>query len=298
MPPSSDHSLAKNDHSRSSDLGSKLETRTVSPVNLGELLNLVGLSTGVVLYAMLLAMVIRARRARRHCRFRSASSLDVSPRIALEPVRAARLRSAEIRHCRTVSAGLGHRIRRARSVAGRRRALGAAPRRQGSQRRSGIGRSQSLRTRSARSRRFSISSPRCEAKSCRRSDAMRLLTYTFVALVVPLAAATRGQPGSRRALWIAALAVFAVSALHLSQLHAANPSWPVELLGHHASLPLALAILYQDYPFALADLFLKRALALLAVVVDRLCRGRHVRRSIRRRSRHSSSTIRGSSRCS
>src|SRR5512132_2127865 len=36
--------------------------RTVSPVNLGELLNLVGLSTGVALYAMLLAMVIRARR--------------------------------------------------------------------------------------------------------------------------------------------------------------------------------------------------------------------------------------------
>src|ERR1051325_12226105 len=37
------------------------EMRTVSPVNLGQLLNLVGLSTGVVLYAMLLAMVIRAR---------------------------------------------------------------------------------------------------------------------------------------------------------------------------------------------------------------------------------------------
>jgi hypothetical protein len=31
-------------------------------------------------------------------------------------------------------------------------------------------------------------------------------------------------------------------------------------------LPLAFAILYQDYPFALADLFLKRALALLAIV--------------------------------
>src|SRR5262249_8937545 len=30
---------------------------------------------------------------------------------------------------------------------------------------------------------------------------MRLLTYTFVGLVVPLAAVTRGQPGSRRALW-------------------------------------------------------------------------------------------------
>src|SRR5437588_338047 len=95
---------------------------------------------------------------------------------------------------------------------------------------------------------------------------MRLLTYTFVALVVPLAAVTRGQPGARRALWAAALATFAVSALHLSQLHKGDASWPVELVGHHASLPLALAILYQDYTFALADLFLKRALSLLAIV--------------------------------
>jgi two-component system LytT family sensor kinase len=96
--------------------------------------------------------------------------------------------------------------------------------------------------------------------------AMRLLTYTFVALIAPVAAATRGQPGSRRALWVAALAVFAVSALHLSNFHAGDASWPVELVGHHASLPLAVAILYQDYPFALADLFLKRALALLALL--------------------------------
>jgi hypothetical protein len=95
---------------------------------------------------------------------------------------------------------------------------------------------------------------------------MRLLTYTFVALIAPLAAATRGQPGARRALWAAALATFAVSALHLTQLHGGDRSWPVELLGHHASLPLAFAILYQDYPFALADLFLKRALALVAIV--------------------------------
>src|SRR5258706_2413971 len=98
------------------------------------------------------------------------------------------------------------------------------------------------------------------------ADGMRLLTYTFGALVLPVAAAPGGQPGSGGVLWVAALAVFAVSALHLSQLHSGETSWPVELLGHHASLPLALAILYQDYPFALADLFLKRALALLAVV--------------------------------
>ena len=95
---------------------------------------------------------------------------------------------------------------------------------------------------------------------------MRLLTYTFIALVVPLAGATRGQRGARRALWAAALSIFAVSALHLSQFHQGDLSWPVELLGHHASLPLALAILYQDFPFALADLFLKRALTLLVVV--------------------------------
>src|SRR5436309_1712075 len=90
------------------------------------------------------------------------------------------------------------------------------------------------------------------------SIAMRLLTYAFVVLVVPLAAVTRGQPGARRALWAAALSIFAVSALHLSQLHQGDASWPVELLGHHASVPLALAILYQDFPFALADIFLKR----------------------------------------
>src|SRR5207249_2264438 len=98
------------------------------------------------------------------------------------------------------------------------------------------------------------------------SIAMRLLTYAFVVLVVPLAAVTRGQPGARRAVWAAALAAFAVSALHLSQLHQGDASWPVELLGHHASVPLAFAILYQDYPFALADLFLKRALTLLMLV--------------------------------
>ncbi len=95
---------------------------------------------------------------------------------------------------------------------------------------------------------------------------MRLLTYSFLTLVVPLAAVTRGQPGFRRALWAASLSIFAVSALHLSQLHQGDASWPVELVGHHASLPLALAILYQDYPFAFADLFLKRALALLAII--------------------------------
>ena len=95
--------------------------------------------------------------------------------------------------------------------------------------------------------------------------ALRLLTFSFIGLLAPLALATRRQPGARRALWAVALAAFAVSALHLSQLHEVAAAWPVELVGHHASIPLAMAILYQDYPFAFADLFLKRALRLIVL---------------------------------
>jgi two-component system, LytTR family, sensor kinase len=95
---------------------------------------------------------------------------------------------------------------------------------------------------------------------------LRLLTYGFVALVVPLAIITRRQPGARRALWLAALGVFAVSAFHLSQQERLQSTWFFELIGHHASLPIALSILYQAYPFALADVFLKRAIALVALM--------------------------------
>ncbi len=95
---------------------------------------------------------------------------------------------------------------------------------------------------------------------------LRLVTWGFVVLAIPLVAITSRQPGGRRALWVAALAAFAVSALHLSQFHEAAPGMATELAGHHASVPLAFAILYQDYPFALADLFLKRALLLILLV--------------------------------
>lgn len=91
--------------------------------------------------------------------------------------------------------------------------------------------------------------------------ALQMVTVGFAALVVPLAVATRRQAGWQRALWMLALALFAVSALHLTHhAEARNPVW-LEIVGHHASLPLALAVLYQDYPFALGDLLLKRALA-------------------------------------
>lgn len=94
--------------------------------------------------------------------------------------------------------------------------------------------------------------------------AMRLLTVGNLALIVGLLVAVPRSESGRR-LATVALAAFAVMALHLSQ-HAESPeSWIVALAGHHASLPLAFAILYQDYRFALADVFLKRALALMAV---------------------------------
>jgi len=97
-------------------------------------------------------------------------------------------------------------------------------------------------------------------------SAMLMLTVGNLALVAALALGVRGDRGPRDVSSVA-LAVFAVMALHLSH-HADVPeSWVVAVLGHHASLPLALAILYQDYRFALADVFLKRALTILAVII-------------------------------
>ena len=96
-----------------------------------------------------------------------------------------------------------------------------------------------------------------------------LLTAIYAVVISILIVVERKRPGFQRSITAVALAAFAVSALHLSQhprlVDAA--SWPVELIGHHASLPLVLAILYQDYRFAFADLFLKRALSLVALVV-------------------------------
>ena len=96
--------------------------------------------------------------------------------------------------------------------------------------------------------------------------AFTMLTVAFGAIAVPLMLLTRTSTNGRRALWMLALALFAVSANHLGHFHDEAGGWMAELVGHHAVLPLAFAILYQEYRFALADLFLKRALTLLAVV--------------------------------
>jgi signal transduction histidine kinase len=96
--------------------------------------------------------------------------------------------------------------------------------------------------------------------------ALRILTLAFLALIVPVLAVTRRRFRLERAGWIASLAIFAISGFHLSGRHIGEYSWGLEFLGHHASLPLAFAILFFDYRFALADLFLKRALTLVVMV--------------------------------
>jgi signal transduction histidine kinase len=95
---------------------------------------------------------------------------------------------------------------------------------------------------------------------------LRILTLAFIALIVPVIAVTRRRFRLERTSWIASLAIFAISGFHLSGRHIGEYSWGLELLGHHASLPLAFAILFFDYRFALADLFLKRALTLIVMV--------------------------------
>ena len=92
--------------------------------------------------------------------------------------------------------------------------------------------------------------------------ALRAVTVGFGALLVALLFVTRRQRGRARVLWVVAMSIFAVSALHLSNHEGVDPWW-LQLAGHHASLPLALLILYQDFRFALADIFLKRALGFI-----------------------------------
>jgi two-component system LytT family sensor kinase len=234
---------------------------------MSELLNLVGLSTGVVLYAMLLAMVVRAGRAPGAPRFDplllATAVLGLIWNLCALP--AYELPKVGIEGPFTVLIAAGYA------------ALGFLPAvvvqsvlRDERDHASVIG--WPKRTIAYAAYGVSALAAACHARAVWAGDplpspfGMRLLTYAFIALVIPVAAVTRRQPGARRALWAAALSIFAVSALHLSQLHRGDASWPVELLGHHASLPLAFAILYQDFPFALADLFLKRALTLVALV--------------------------------
>ncbi len=96
--------------------------------------------------------------------------------------------------------------------------------------------------------------------------ALKLLTFGSVALVAGLLFFNYKQKLENKTVWIAALLIFAVSALHLSS-KTEDANWFIELIAHQSSLPLVLAILIQDYRFAFADLFLKRSLSLLLLAL-------------------------------
>lgn len=98
------------------------------------------------------------------------------------------------------------------------------------------------------------------------ATAMQMLTLGAVTLAAILLLFNFRQTLERKAIWATALLVFAVSAFHLST-NAAENSWAVELAAHQSSLPLALAILYQNFRFAFADLFLKRAISLILIAL-------------------------------
>ena len=96
--------------------------------------------------------------------------------------------------------------------------------------------------------------------------AMRTLTVGAVTLAAILLFFNFRDALEKKSIWAATLLIFAVSSLHLST-EQSESSWFVELVAHQSSLPLALTILYQNYRFAFADLFLKRAISLILVTL-------------------------------
>ena len=98
------------------------------------------------------------------------------------------------------------------------------------------------------------------------TQAAQFLAIGFIFLFAFILLSTLKQQGWGQRAILVALSVSLIAALPLSHHESGEFFWLVELIGHHASLPLALAILYQDYRFALADIFLKRALAFIILV--------------------------------
>ncbi len=95
-------------------------------------------------------------------------------------------------------------------------------------------------------------------------SALQVLSVGAIALLIGLFIFNFKQAFEKKIIWMSALSVFALSALHLSG-EAEGNSWLVELVAHQSSLLIAFVILLQDFRFAFADLFLKRALSLVLV---------------------------------
>jgi hypothetical protein len=95
---------------------------------------------------------------------------------------------------------------------------------------------------------------------------LQALTFGAIALTAGLLIFNFRETNERKAVWASALLVFAVSSLHLSGQFEGS-SWLIELVAHQSSVVLALVILHQNYRFAFADLFLKRAISLMLLAL-------------------------------
>lgn len=97
--------------------------------------------------------------------------------------------------------------------------------------------------------------------------ALQVETVGAIGLAAGLLIFNFRQTLEKKSIWASSLLVFAVASLHLSGAQTEGGSWLIELIAHQASLPLALTILYQNYRFAFADLFLKRAVSLILLAL-------------------------------
>jgi two-component system LytT family sensor kinase len=98
------------------------------------------------------------------------------------------------------------------------------------------------------------------------ADAWRLLTWGFLLVFALLLVATQRALGGHGGLVVVFLAVCSVAALPLSHHPDDSFPWWLDFLGHHASLPVAVAVLYRDFRFVFVDHFLKRTFSFLLLV--------------------------------
>lgn len=90
-------------------------------------------------------------------------------------------------------------------------------------------------------------------------DAILLTTFGFAGLScvsVGLEMRHAGRAAGSRLAVAMSLLLFAISFVHLGEIHPTS-AWPLELLVHHAGVPLALFVLLHDYRFLLLDAFFR-----------------------------------------
>lgn len=96
--------------------------------------------------------------------------------------------------------------------------------------------------------------------------AWNVLTLGFLVLFVALLLAMKPMLAGLSDLVLLFLAVGSVVALPLSHHSSGSLPWWSDFPGHHASLPVAVMVLYRDYRFGFVDRFMKCALPFLLLV--------------------------------